>query len=465
MRLALLSSTFFLLACSGSGTPKPGPSAPSWAPGTIFSTAREATSRGFIDRRGLIHAHSPYSHDACDGKPRLADGGIDLSCLDDFRSGICHSGHDFVFLSDHGDSFSRTEFPDTLLYQPEKGDQLVLKGDKPIANRFACPGGSSVLIMAGIESDMMPVGLEEHIAPTEAERSAVYGVVNAQNVERLEAAGGVVIIQHTEQWNADQLTSLPIDGFEMFNLHFNALANAGNGLELVLKLEKGQFDGLPDPNMLLAAFRDVEASSYLDTWGAVLARGAKRTTTMGTDCHRNTLPQLAQDGERLDSYRRMMEMFSNHLLVRPRADGSIDPASLKEALKASRLYGVFEFLGYAKGFDYVAEEGGQVREMGETVSLAKGVTLKVSMPTVERMSTGSEAPGLRARVLHAVAGGWEEVASSTSGSISYTVTQPGAYRSEVRIVPRHVKQWLGTYQDLGALQRPWVYSNAIYVAP
>lgn len=462
-RFLLTSSTLLVLACSGNGTPKPP--ATTWTPGTVFATAREATSRGFVDRRGLVHAHSPYSHDACDGEPRLADGGIDLSCLDDFRRGLCQAGHDFVFLSDHGDSFSRTEYPDALLYQPDKGDELVVKNGKPIASRFACPNGTSALLMAGIESDMMPVGLEEHIAPTRAEREAIYGNPTAANITRLQDAGGLVIIQHTENWTPDQLEQLPITGFEMFNLHYTALVNAGYALDLVVKLENKQFDGLPAPDLLFAVMQDVESNEYLTKWGTTLSRGVKRTTTMGTDCHRNSLPQLAQDAERLDSYRRMMEMFSNHLLVRPAADGTFGPAALKDALKAGRLYGVFEYLGYAKGFDYFAEEGGQVHEMGETVSLAKGVTLKVKMPTIENLSSEFAAPGLRTRVLKAANGGWEEIASSTTGDLSVPVTSAGAYRAEVRIVPRHIKQWLGTYEQLSAVQRPWVYSNAIYVSP
>lgn len=44
-------------------------------------------------------------------------------------------------------------------------------------------------------------------------------------------------------------------------------------------------------------------------------------TTLGNDCHRDTFPQLLPDGERIDSYRRMMLWFTNHLLVRLRGDG------------------------------------------------------------------------------------------------------------------------------------------------
>src|SRR5439155_19911766 len=135
----------------------------------------------------------------------------------------------------------------------------------------------------------------------------------------MKAAGAVSLIAHTEGWTADELASLPLDGFEMYNVHANLIVNLGVAAELVEQLSEGK-TGLPDPNLFLLTFQ-IEDDRYISTWGSVLARGARRVTTMGTDCHRNALPQLAQDGERVDSYRRMMAMFTNHLLVRPNASG------------------------------------------------------------------------------------------------------------------------------------------------
>ena len=44
---------------------------------------------------------------------------------------------------------------------------------------------------------------------------------------------------------------------------------------------------------------------------------SRAVTTVGTDCHRNTFPQLLPDGERIDSYRRMM-LWTNDVLVSAR---------------------------------------------------------------------------------------------------------------------------------------------------
>jgi hypothetical protein len=201
-----------------------------------------------------------------------------------------------------------------------------------------------------------------------------------------------------------------------------------------------------------------EDERYLSTWGSVLARGAKRVTTMGTDCHRNTFPQLAQDGERLDSYRRMMSWFSNHLIVRT---GEPDDVTLKDALRAGRLYGAFENLGYPAGFDFYAEEGDRVEEIGGEV--ATGAVLVVKMPAVQSIDPKLEQPILRARILRAIEGGFEEVAASSEGELRYLVERSGAYRAEIRMEPRHLSGWLGDYRVLARREVPWVYANPIYV--
>src|SRR5690606_41948886 len=114
---------------------------------------------------------------------------------------------------------------------------------------------------------------------------------------------------------------------------------------------------LPASDLVLLPILN-EDDLYLSRWGTVLSRDHRAVTTIGTDCHQNTFPQLLPDGERVDSYRRMMGWMSNHLLVKPEADGSWDDSHLEDALAAGRLYGVFEVFGYPTGFDFRALEGG-----------------------------------------------------------------------------------------------------------
>ena len=455
--LALLS---LLTACGKA--PSSEPPLPAWQPGKVLQLPRTANARGFTELRGLVHVHSIYSHDACDGAPVDAAGRYNQPCLEDFRRGACASGHDFFFLTDHGDSFALNEFPSVLLHDAAKGDALVERAGAKVANWLACPGGRAALVAAGTETGAMPVGLEAHAAPL-TERRDTYGRTDGATLDHFAELGAVRLVAHTEDWTVDQLEQLHLDGFEMFNLHRNAVLNAGVGAELLLNyVDKQQFDALPHPDLFLAAF-NLEDPVYLSTWGSVLARGVRRVTTFGSDCHQNSFPQLLADGERIDSYRRMMSAFSNHLLVQARADGSWDDVELKAALKAGRNYGVFEFLGYADGFDFHAEEGSAVREMGDTAALASGVVLKASMPRVLRLDPAGQQPVLTLLLLRAREGGWDEVARTTEAGLSFPVTEAGAYRVEVRMSPRHLLAWSGTRRGFFAAERPWVMSSALYV--
>lgn len=443
------------------GCPKPvEPPAPPavWQPGTAVRLDRVPNARGYVELRGLVHVHSVYSHDACDGQPHDDAGVRNQTCLEDFRRGVCQTQDDFFFLTDHGNSFAVNEFPQVLLFDASRGDVLVQRTGGPTANWLACPGSTPALIMAGTETGTMPVGLEGH-----ATQRSLYGDVDNTALDTFHALGGITLVPHIEDWTVDQLSDLHLDGFEMFNLHRNAVKNAGVAADLVLNhVDKGLLDGLMHPDLFFAAF-NLDDELYMSRWGTVVARGHHRVTTMGTDCHRNTFPQLLQDGERIDSYRRMMSAFSNHLLIKPKADGTWADVELKEALKAGRNFGVFEFLGFAEGFDFVAMEGQTTREVGQTATLANGVTLKVVMPKVKDLDPAVEAPALKLQLLKAREGGWDEVAAITQGTLTFPVTQPGAYRVEVRMVPRHLKNFAGTRRGFFTAERPWVMTSALYV--
>jgi hypothetical protein len=447
-----------LLGCPPQPTPTPDPNV-IWRPSTVYR-APENAPRGLVDLRGLIHAHSVYSHDACDNEP-VKNGERDPLCFEDFRRDLCKAKHDFVMLTDHRDAFADYEFPELLLYREERGDEFVYRGGKPVASWAACPDQTRALIMAGNESGFMPVGLEEHVEGSAAERGSVYGSKTVESIEAQRAKGAVILVAHTEDWTVDQLVNLPLDGFEMYNIHANLLRNPAPAFQLLSRL--GQNDpGLLHPDTALLGLIS-EDPRYLTRWGAVLARGVKRVTTLGTDCHRNTFRQEMADGERVDSYRRLMIWFSNHLLIRPEADGSWDDRHLKEALRAGRLYGAFEVMGYPEGFDYRATSGGQTYEMGDEVSLSAAPTLSVIPPQVRNLDPSRSAPELTVMILRAIPSGFETVASG-AGAIDYQPTQPGAYRAEIRMRPLHLREDLRADADaILAKDFAWIYSNAIYV--
>lgn len=423
----------------------------------MFPTASAPGARGYLDRRGLVHAHSVYSHDACDGEPRDANDAVNAPCLADFRHGVCTTEHDFVMLSDHKESYARTEYPDVLLYDASAGDALVEHDGLPTANRMACPDGRTPLIMAGTETATMPVGLEHHVSTDVTEREAVYGDVSQESMQKLKAAGGLVLAQHTEDWTVDQLADLPFDGFEMYNLHANLIIGAGAAIGLVAKLKTPE--ELPHPDLILLPIISEDAR-YVDKWGTVLSRGVHRITTVGTDCHQNVFQDELPDGERIDSYRRMMQWFSNHVLVKPQADGSWDDRDLKAGLSAGRAYGAFEVLGYPVGFDYVALSSGETSEMGSEVPV--GSELRITAPRVQGLDPKADKPEIVVRLLRAVESGWE-LMDEGSKSLAFQTTEPGAYRAEVRIRPRHLLAQLSSYAELAEKSFVWIYSNPIYV--
>ena len=475
--LLLSVSIFLVVAC---GTPEPDEPAPDplakpapmyvepswqgtpWQPSAVLQLVATPTRRGMLDLRGLIHAHSPYSHDACDGKPFDKEGAINAPCREDFRTDLCTVRHDFAMLTDHPTHFKEHPFPDVLLYQKAGGDVLVERDGKPVANLIPCGNNHTQLILAGAEtSASMPVGLEGHVPGGEAVRGAAYGDKTEAAVAMLKKQHAVVLVAHTEDRSVDDLVERSLDGFEMFNLHANMVARMAEAVQLLSLATGKDKDKASHPDLVILPLLH-EDPEYLSRWGSALARGARRVTTMGTDCHRNTLKMKLADGERVDSYRRMMIWFSNHLLVTPEADGTWNDRSLKTALRAGRLYGVFEVFGYAEGFDYVAMVGDKIHEMGSEIALSDGPHLRVRMPTIAHLDAKATPAQLTARLLRAKEGGWDEVASA-EGDLDVAVKVAGAYRAEIRIRPRHLLAFLNGQQQVAEQDFAWVYSNAIYV--
>ena len=430
---------------------------PAFSADVIYGSPVGPGPRGFLDVRGLIHEHSPHSHDACDEEPKDEDGNFDAQCLLDFHDGLCSSRHDFVMLTDHPTHFFEVPFPETLLYEAGRGDELVMHNGRPVANRAACEDGHRALILAGSEGGFMPVGLEAHVAEVSA-----YNTLDEDSEAEIEELGGVVLLSHTENYTAESLATLPIAGFEMYNLHAN-LTDAiddGTAAQQLGEVLNNPDDALHPDLVLLPILR--EDPVYLKTWAGALALGARRVTTMGTDAHRNSLNIPLADGERIDSWRRMNRWFSNHLLLGAHEDNEWDDRDLKQALEAGRLYGVFELLGYARDFDFHAVAGEQMVEMGGSASLAAGITLHLALPSVRGLEDIAQPPRTLRLLRATMDDGWQEVAQGDN-ALAVTIDMPGAYRAEVRMRPEHLRPVLRSFSDLAEADFVWIYSNAIYV--
>ncbi|MBZ0270915.1 hypothetical protein K8I61_02675 [bacterium] len=435
-----------------------------WEPSAVVPIDVYGTPRGYTVARGMIHIHNVYSHDGCDNRP-LPGGVPNAKCLAQFREAICLTNQQFIMLTDHGTHFGEFDFPAVLLHDEAAGDTLLYDGDDPIANVVHCADGNDVTLMAGSENKLMPIHFRRMPDGTVAERKAFLGRSDAPVVAEMEALGAAVFIAHPEGWTTEEIRAVPVTGWEFYNLH----ANIDPGiraddlglpaLSFILDLFKFifPFEEAGHSDLMLLTFLS-ENGPGLDHMDRILAE-RRVVGTMGTDAHRNALPFPLLDGDRADSYRRMMRWFANYALI-----DEATPEGYIDAIDNGRMYGAFQVFGEPVGFDFRADHDGGVAEMGETVDLADAPTLVVEVPTFFDMPSGLPAPDFRTRIIMADSDGGIVVAETTTGDeLTYDVLAPGAYRAEVYVTPHHLEPWLGADAADFIHEYPLIYGNAIYV--
>ncbi|MDB4952627.1 MAG: uncharacterized protein JWO36_196 [Myxococcales bacterium] len=456
-----------LAACGGTSTAP----LPVWVK-TLPDASVMGTWRGLVPARGIVHLHSPYSHDACDNKPRDASTGApNEPCLADLRSALCADKIDYAALTDHDASMADEDFP--TLFNMRGTDQAVLDGSgQQIASRMTCDDGHVVTFTVGGENDLMPIMLHRHVPGTVQQRHDTYNAVDAAAVTAFRDAGGLVWIAHTEQHPIEQLRALQPDGVELYNLHANIDPkirgpylglDPGAAISAAVNFADTN-PGHPEPDLALLSFLDVNHPS-IDRWNQILGDGRHVAATAGSDAHENALPIMLADNERGDSYRRVMRWFANIVLV---ADPQ-DPAQIEAALAAGRLFAVFEMMGTPEGFDVHATRStpttasGTV-ELGGSLSVADGGTLSVTVPKIRGLDPSLPAPEIHGTILRIDASGPTVVATTTGASLSAPLNAPGAYRVEITIVPHHLGPYLGDLGPASAdVERPWIYASPIYV--
>lgn len=444
-----------VLAACGGGTAKPA--LPAWDKSLPDSSVL-GSWRGLRPARGIVHLHSPYSHDACDNMPRDAQGIPNEPCLQDLREALCVDHIDFAALTDHDASMADEDF--TTLFSMRGSDVAVLDGSgAQIASRMTCDDGHVVTITVGGENDLMPIMLHRHVPGDVQTRHDTYNAVDTTAEQAFRDAGGLVWIAHTEQHPIDQLRMLQPDGIEVYNLHANIdpkirgpYLNLDPGAAITAAVQFADTnDGHPEPDLALLSFMEPNRPA-LDRWNQVLGDGRHVPATAGSDAHENALPIMLADGERGDSYRRVLRWFSNIVLV---ADPQ-DPAQVEAALAKGRLFAVFELLGTPEGLDIHAGAG----ELGDTVPV--GTTLEVTVPHVRNLDKSLPAPTIVATVYRIDASGATTVAQG-SDSLSVPMAGAGAYRVEITMVPHHLGPYLGDLGTAYAEQTvPWIYASPIY---
>lgn len=406
-------------------------------------TTQSAAGRAW--QRGLIHVHSPYSHDACDGTG-MPDGGINEECLQDQRDGLCATRMDYAFMTDHPSMAAWQVYEELLLVRED--DELLLDG-----KRMTCPDGHVVTLMPGIEDELMPIGLQRQVADSPEENDRIYNGTEQETFDAEIAAGAIVLQAHTEGQDIDTLLArqaMGLAGTEMFNLH--AMVDPTKREEDLGLDGLAYFDQLgpfltgttnAEPDLaFLAIYQQQDVS--VERWDALNAV-APMVGTAGTDAHQNALPSLMSDGERGDSYRRMMIWFSNIALV----DGT-EPSDYQDAIAAGRLFIAFEIFGEPGKWDV---HYGDV-EMGGTAPL--GDDLVVSCPTLSPESPQQDTPPDITVAIYKDGALWQDSCGT------YTPTESGVYRAVATITPWHLSAFLDDQQAL-VKPAPWLYSNAIRI--
>jgi hypothetical protein len=272
------------------------------------STTDGSPTSPFQEARGLIHMHSIYSHDACDGEPFI-NSQPNAQCLKELRDAICANKLDFVVLTDHPSHMSDHTMEEDLLYDASAGDQLVLHQGKPIANRITCSGGQQALVSVGFESKhMMPLGLFDL-----PQTSTLYDGIDdssnltqvKQQVQGLKALGAVVAMVHSEEADisAATINAAGFEAMEWYNIHANFSALIGEDLISVSPSSIAQLGTLidklvamndfmvvgtggPHPDLSYLVFLDLVPKAGFDKWRTVL--GSRHITgILGSDIHRN----------------------------------------------------------------------------------------------------------------------------------------------------------------------------------
>ena len=388
---------------------------------------------------------------------------LDAACLEHLRTALCTLNIDAAMLTDHSTHLGEVTFRDMLWIAD--GDEPELDTDgTPIANRMVCPDGHRALVMVGNEDQLMSVGLRRQPIMTSvvAELEAAYDADGPEGVQMFRDAGALVFIPHTEQRSVDYLRTIGIDGMEIFNLHASIdprIRGPHLGLDsdfLSTLLEFVNDDGELEPDLLFLSFF-AESDNYLNKWDTLLAEGQHVTGVAGTDAHENSFPGLMSDGERGDSYRRMMRWFQNYLLVR-----EVGYDGVREALDHGRGYVSFDVFGTPVNFDFFATSGAQTFDMGDDAP--PGSTLHVTAPRLHESVPSNPYPQIRTRLLRSTPAGAVEVLASSDSDLEI-VAEPGVYRAEARITPHHLRPYLGHLADALIEEHVWIYSNPIYVRP
>ena len=424
----------------------------------------EESGPAWVSVKTAVHVHSVQSHDACDNEPRV-DGEPNAPCAQDMRDGVCQTHYDHVFLTDHDGEMATEPWSELLVPYFRQGDAWI-GGDARHGLAMHCPDGHVANLYPGAENDLMPIGLDRHVGDSLAIGSEalhqLYDKDGPDNVAAFKAAGGVVFVNHAEQHTTEEIDAYDIDGIEIYNIHatLQELMSGGGQVGDISEFLRTDDEAAPANLLFLTLYKDnVEDLTHWST----LSHTRRLAGVAAHDVHRNALPGPMADGERMDSYRRLLSWYSNRVFV-PTADPGPTREAVREALKEGRSYMSGDVVGDTAGFDAVVRwPAGELR-MGAQAPWAEGMAVQVTLPAVP---TGSTV--VLALVEMRADGTWGDLrtddVAQAEADLPMTLPLPGSgvYRVEMRMVPGHLAGALNGAAELAKRSFVWVRTNPFHI--
>jgi hypothetical protein len=385
---------------------------------------------GYTDYRAVLHAHAEDSSHTGGTRPELL-------------AAAKRSGVSIIMLSDH----------------VRPGRDFINDSWRGLKD--------GVLWIPGAESQGFLVFPLESIQNQQWQTRADY-------IRLIKDQGGNIFLSHVEErldWDTAEL-----DGMEIYNHHTDVLDDRAFSAWLQA--------AIVDPVRLeqltraLAEYPQEVFGSQQDYLGSIIAKWDRDTQQhrsagiAANDCHHNQvftvtvvdaqtvevgyigsrptsqritaaqnpkvaeLARLHHAGEVLgrldfDPYERSLSYVSTHVLSK-----SLDEAAIRQALRAGHAYVAHDWLAEPTQFAFVAaHRGRRIGVMGDEIEARPGLKLRAAttlIATLKLFRNGSLVKSVR------------------NDRLDFAPRESGVYRLEA---------WL----ELDGEQRPWIYSNPIYV--
>ena len=204
---------------------------------------------------------------------------------------------------------------------------------------------------------------------------------------------------------------------EVYDYIRDAMKKPGEWKDLAAKVKQY-------PDEVFAAGTDV-LPMFLERWDKETAQHPF-TGIAANDAHQNNI----FNGVTFDPYAVALRFVSTHILAR-----ELREESIRKSLAEGHVYVAFDWLCDPTGFYFTADNNLGVFDMGDQAPMQRNTKLTARLPVAAKI-----------KIVH----GDKIVAEAIDNKISYTLTEPGAYRLEA---------WL----TIDGEDRPWIFANPIFI--